>query len=619
MGGGLSTIFLLFFRNNLCRTKIQVICRQQAEIHPVPQALYGQLVAGAMEVAVIAGPDPIAPEQLQNFRAFISPVPGWIMEEAQLGPVPRRLEGGLQAAKLPAEHLLIVLTAALFFKAAAKEAHANVPVIDRDEVGAPVLRDDTVVMSVGSARTLLYDLDPWYTTHKDVVWSSDNEEVATVDQNGTVTAVGEGSCTITAAAKDDLTKVDTCAVHVSALDLSLEGIISAQSAGIGSVTGAATYKYDMVKSEPTFGTEKKITWPEEFQGFGQSLASSTMGRGSMWACEYDNTGMIYEIDPETGVVKDMLEPIDGDMMFGMTYSETTDLFTGIMNFYLYVDQPFTHEAEEEIIGSYNEEEHMFMWHRFDMSSYLAASDQNFQTGETGDGSIVDVVFCGITTLEGEGEQYLSQDYLGNYTSEISYRPTTTLVLLDNVGRLWYIDEMTNMKKVTGETGSTYFTDATGAMMIPESFNGVLSQGYDTDGDGTDDSYSVFVIRQIQETPLLDMYLDGTMPRITYHFSDVAFAGRLEDGTPMFVMSLYDYWNNGITNELYLYVPGHETDELDHETWQPIRTPDRLFDLGDTGERNIIATINKATVTGGVSVQTEADAEVVNTFCGFYQG
>ena len=43
-------------------------------------------------------------------------------------------------------------------EAAAKEAHANVPVIDRDEVGAPVLRDDTVVMSVGSARTLLYDL-----------------------------------------------------------------------------------------------------------------------------------------------------------------------------------------------------------------------------------------------------------------------------------------------------------------------------------------------------------------------------------------------------------------------------------------------------------------------------
>ncbi|MFR0733271.1 MAG: hypothetical protein ACLSHU_02795 [Oscillospiraceae bacterium] len=37
----------------------------------------------------------------------------------------------------------------------------------------------------------------------------------------------------------------------------------------------------------------------------------------------------------------------------MTYSETTDLFTSIMNFYLYVDQPFTHEAEQEIIDSYD--------------------------------------------------------------------------------------------------------------------------------------------------------------------------------------------------------------------------------------------------------------------------
>lgn len=125
------------------------------------------------------------------------------------------------------------------------------------------------------------------------------------------------------------------------------------------------------------------------------------------------------------MVKDMLEPIDGDMMFGMTYSETTDLFTSIMNFYLYVDQPFTHEAEQEIIDSYDQEEHMFMWHRLDMSSYLKASDQNFQTGETGNGSIVDVVFCGITTLEGEGEQYLSQDYLGKYAPEISYKPTST--------------------------------------------------------------------------------------------------------------------------------------------------------------------------------------------------
>ena len=186
--------------------------------------------------------------------------------------------------------------------------------------------------------------------------------------------------------------------------------------------------------------------------------------------------MLYEVDPETGVVKDMLEPIDGDMLFGMTYSETTDLFTGIMNFYLYVDQPFTHEAEEEIRGSYDDNEHMFMWHRFDLSSYLQESDENFQTGETGNGSMQEVVFCGITTLEGEGEQNLNKDYLGKWASSIYYTPTTTMVLLDNVGRLWYIDEMTNMQKVTDEEGSTYFTDAAGTMYIQDSFHGVLSLG-----------------------------------------------------------------------------------------------------------------------------------------------
>lgn len=190
----------------------------------------------------------------------------------------------------------------------------------------------------------------------------------------------------------------------------------------------------------------------------------------------------------------------------------------------------------------------------DMLQYLKASDKNFQTGETGNGASSEVVFCGITNIDGGTLQELSKDYLGGWAPMIAYTPVTTMVLLDNVGRFWYIDEITNMKRITDDEGYTYFTDDTGSMNISTSFNGVLSVGYDTNEDGADDSYSVFVIRQLQETPLTDMYLAGTMPRITYHFSDLAYAGKLEDGTPMFVMSLYDYWNNGTTNQLYLYGP-----------------------------------------------------------------
>ena len=256
--------------------------------------------------------------------------------------------------------------------------------------------------------------------------------------------------------------------------------------------------------------------------------------------------MIYEIDPETGVVKDMLNPIDGDVMFGMSYSETTDRFNAIMNYYLFVDQPFTHEAEEEIGKSYDDEQKQFTWHRFDMSEYLAASNRNFNTGETGNGSIVDVVFCGITTIEGGEPQELTSDFLGNYAMSggATYTPTITLVLLDNVGRLWYIDEVVGMNLVTDDWGNSYYADSNNTMMIPSDFYGAFVQDYE---DGTS---NVFVIRELAETPMHDMYLAGTMPRITYHFSDLHYS-ESEDGRDMFFVSMYDYWNNGTTNQFYL--------------------------------------------------------------------
>lgn len=508
------------------------------------------------------------------------------------------------------------LMAPLSAEAAAREEHAFVPEFDTSIVGTPVLTQSIMTMNLGSTTTLSYNMDPWWTGHKDVVWSTSDEEVATVSETGLVTAVGNGVCTITVAAKDDPTKFTTCAVTVAALDLKIEGIVTAQTAGIGQVTGVSTYEYTMEDGVPTFGTKNSITYPEEFQGFGTSLASSTYGRGSLWACEYGNAGMIYEIDPETGVVKDMLEPISGDMMFGMTYSETTDNFNAIMNYYLFVDLPFTHEAEEEMGQSYDDELYQYTWHRFNLSEYLAASDRNFSTGETGNGSIVDVVFCGITTMEGGEPQELNRDFLGNYAmgGSAMYTPTITLVLLDNVGRLWFIDEVVGMTLTSDDWGNSYYANSDGTMMIPDNFYGVLAQDYD---DGTS---NVFVIREVMETPMHDLYLSGNMPRITYHFSDLTYS-QSEDGRDMFFVSMYDYWNNGTTNQLYLYIPGVGTGEYAYdENWNryEIKTPDALYDLGTTGEHNIIATINSAEVTGGLPpVETESTGSQP-LYMGFFQ-
>ena len=81
-------------------------------------------------------------------------------------------------------------------------------------------------VQVGPARVTLYleDEDPTRTlnlivlpqnaTNKEVTWSSSKEDVATVDQNGKVTALKMGTATITATSKDDPTKKGSSVITV---------------------------------------------------------------------------------------------------------------------------------------------------------------------------------------------------------------------------------------------------------------------------------------------------------------------------------------------------------------------------------------------------------------------
>ena len=490
----------------------------------------------------------------------------------------------------------------------AAATHTNVPEMDDTVPGTPILRQSLLNMSIGGVQTLDYDMDPWYTSVRDVVWSSSDESVATVDQKGTVTAHGAGSAVITVASAADETKFDTCAIEVSALSLKFEGIISTMGSGIGNAYGARMYEFTMAEGVPTMTDKATITASSELN-YGLSLATSEFARGSVWACEYGNTGMIYEINPDSGAVKNVFMPVDGDMMFGMHYSEKLDSFTNIMNFYMYTDLTMDESMYEEMMNSYNEEIHGYDYHRINMLPYLQAAGGSFVTGETGQGASSEVVFCAITGIDGGiRDQYgetmyydTYKDYLGNWAmgGECTYQPTQTLILLDNVGRLWYINEVQGVTMESDEWGNMFLFTPEGGM-LDGTRPGVILSNY-TAEDGT---YTAFHITKIEETPLTDMFRSGSMPRYTYHFSDIEFAGYTADGLPMIAMSLYDYWNNGLSNQLYLYIPGYDTGEMDYETWEPIMVPARLYDLGNTGEYAFIASIHSATVTGGVDAEEE---------------
>ena len=493
-------------------------------------------------------------------------------------------------------------TAAMFApltaETAAKPEHANVPEFDATVLPAPSLSMSNLTMGIGNTQQLTFTCDPWYAENKDMVWSSSDESIATVDQNGLVTAISDGACEITVASAGDETKADTCSVTVASLTLNINGIVSRTEGGINSVWGSKLYQYNMLAGSASLELGEFITAPDDLKGFGLNIGAAIEARGSLWACEFGNAGMIYRINKDSGVVEELMYPIDGDMMFGFDYSEATDLFAGIMNFYFYADLSMDDAMYAEMEKSYDESIYQYTYHKFDMSDYLRASDKGFATGETGQGSVCDVVFCGITAIDNTKgtSYYVTSNFDGNgYCGESTYVPTTTHVLLDNVGRLWYIDETVGLSLYQDEWMSAYVNEDYSQMIAADN-TGVFSLD---NGDGT---YNVFLIRKIQETPLTEMYLNGTMPRITYHFSDIYYAGESEHGEPMFFLSLYDYWHEGTTNELYLYVQGIPTGEFGwDENWNrvEITTPDSLYDLGDTEFGNIIATITSAEVIDGL--------------------
>ena len=82
-------------------------------------------------------------------------------------------------------------------------------------VSGVALNKTSTSISVGNSEKLIATVEPSNATDKRVTWASSNENVATVDANGTVTAVKAGTAAITATAADGSGKYATCTVTVT--------------------------------------------------------------------------------------------------------------------------------------------------------------------------------------------------------------------------------------------------------------------------------------------------------------------------------------------------------------------------------------------------------------------
>jgi len=147
---------------------------------------------------------------------------------------------------------------------------------------------DTRLM-VGSAYTLESTVWPWNASDRSVTWISSDETVATVDQNGVITARSLGECVITAVSNLDPSKSASCAVSTFELEKTLQGLVWDE-------------KGEIWMSE--FNTTTLPAYTKlSSKNLGYDLASATMDQnGNIYAASLKVDSLkssLYKLDPET--------------------------------------------------------------------------------------------------------------------------------------------------------------------------------------------------------------------------------------------------------------------------------------------------------------------------------
>lgn len=116
------------------------------------------------------------------------------------------------------------------------------------------LSKDTLELEVEKSETLTATVAPEGCTDK-VVWSSDKETIAKVDQTGKVTAVAPGTATITVTAGD---KTDTCTVTVTKKVIAITGVTLDKTTATVEEGKTVTLTPTVTPADTT--EDKTVTW-----------------------------------------------------------------------------------------------------------------------------------------------------------------------------------------------------------------------------------------------------------------------------------------------------------------------------------------------------------------------
>ena len=118
------------------------------------------------------------------------------------------------------------------------------------------LNKTNLSMEKGDAEVLTATLNPTNSTNKNVTWTSSNENVAVVNQNGRVTAIGEGTTTITVRTEDG-GYTASCNIRVSLPSTKVTGVVLNKTGVTLDKDETYELRADVI---PYNATNQKVSW-----------------------------------------------------------------------------------------------------------------------------------------------------------------------------------------------------------------------------------------------------------------------------------------------------------------------------------------------------------------------
>lgn len=155
----------------------------------------------------------------------------------------------------------------------------------RSVYGVNISSASAVLVPNGTFK-LEADITPWTASNREIVWTSSDTSVATVDANGIVTAHKAGECVITASAAADRSVYAECGILVENIESTLFGALQDEE-------GNPTFYEWNVETDDTWKGTTAIN-----RLGGEIVSAAADESGNVYICDSEST--MHKIDPSTG-------------------------------------------------------------------------------------------------------------------------------------------------------------------------------------------------------------------------------------------------------------------------------------------------------------------------------